>query len=287
MNDISEIRHRLGAVSQTRQITRAMQLISTSKMKTGRQRHDANMAYHDRVGSVIADILAMSSGNITHPFIEHHRGHRAGYLVIAGDKGLAGGYNHNVMNMAIEHMQDRPVTALFSVGHVGRDALLRAGFELDVEYLHIIQNPQLYHAREIAGDFIDMFEQGALDEVWVVYTHMINMMSFEPRIHRILPIRLTDLPEPSPHAQPGSLLYQPTPEDVLARLVPQYIVGEVYSALIQSYASEHSARMQAMDSSTRNATEMIDKLTLSYNRARQAAITQEITEIIAATNPVA
>ena len=275
-----EIKNRIKSVSDTRQITKAMYLISISKIKKALDRYEANSAYFQKVRLTLKHIL-LQTQNIEHPFLEQRIEGRAAYIVIAGDKGLAGGYNHNVLNLAYQQIKDKKEKYIFTVGQIAREFFSRKGFMVDVEFLHIAQNPSLYNARLIAHDIIDLYKNNMMDEVYVIYTHMASSIKHEPKVIKLLPVELSDFDDVQLDENLKSdIIYEPSGIVVFDMLIPQYIIGLIYATLVQSYASEHSARMHAMDSATRNADKMIAGLKMQYNRARQSAITQEISEII-------
>jgi len=280
MESIADIKYRMKSIKEMRQITKAMHLISVAKMKKAMARYEANASYFENVRKTLKDILAHTH-DIHHPFLEHRTGGRAAYIVIAGDKGLAGGYNHNVLQTALDHMKDKEEKYIFTVGQIAREFFTRKGYMVDVEFLHVAQNPSLYNARQITGDIVDLYKEHLMDEVFVVYTHMISSLKQQPRVLKLLPVEPSDFADIELDTSfRGDIFYEPSPKAVFDLLIPQYIIGIVYATLVQSYASEHSARMRAMDSATRNADKMLKELSMKYNRARQAAITQEIAEII-------
>lgn len=284
MASIADIRHHMRVVSQTRQITKAMHMISTSKMKKGLARDEANAVYLGEVRQTIKDVLMHTEGQ-EHPYLNAPQGNRAAHIIIAADKGLAGGYNNNVMNLAVEHMKGFTESNIFCIGQMARDYLERKGYLIDIEFAHIIQDPTLYHARQIAETVLELYDQKMLDEVYVVYTRRVSSMVQKPEVIRLLPVRVEDFDDvptnftgDDDHDQ---IIYEPSITRLMDLLIPQYLIGMIYSTLVQSFASEQCARMNAMDAATRNANEMIDKLGHELNRARQSTITNEISEIIA------
>lgn len=282
MATMGDIKHSIHSIAEMQQITRAMHLISTSKMRKAIVRYENNRVHFERVQSALKDILTHTR-DLSHPYFGESEGGRAAYVVIAADKGMCGGYNHNVLNFALSAMQKSKERYILTIGQEARAFFERRGFMVDVEFLHVSQNPSLYNARNITSDILELYENGIMDEVYVVYTRFISAIRQEPRILKLLPVSMANLAGVSTETQySGELYYHPSPKEVFDILVPQYIVGLVYGCLVQSYASEHSARMTAMESATNNAEEMIADLTRQYNRARQYAITNEISEIIAA-----
>lgn len=287
MSSIPEIRHRIKVVSDTMKITRAMYLISSAKMKKAMSMHEKNLFYHRRVMSDMRFILENTQGEIHNKFFYQRKAlpeeRNIAYLVIAGDKGMCGGYNDNVLKMAAADIEARAheSLSLFTIGMMANVFFLHRGVEPDVDYLNIAQNPQLDSARKITQELCSLYTDKALDEIFVVYTHMESSAKLIPTVFRLLPILPEDFKTAELlHEDTHSLTYLPSRREVLNNLTPSYLIGRIYSALVQSYASEQCARMTSMDASTRNAGEMLDNLQLDLNRARQAGITQELTEII-------
>lgn len=283
-----EIKLRMKSIRETRQITKAMKLISAAKLKKARQQLEATMPFFDKVKATMADIIA-HSGNIENPFFDvrdEKQGHKKAYLVITGDKGLAGGYNNNVIKLAEKHLKENPGSLLFVAGHMGRNYFVRNRYNVHTEFDYPVQNPTVYRAREIAEVILEMFSKGEVDEVYLVYTQMVSTLKLVPRIMKLLPLELEALkrelkvPESVPDTVDEILTYEPSPKAVYDVLVPKYVKGVVYGAMVEAFTSEQSARMTAMDNATANADEMLQRLNLYYNRARQAAITQEISEIV-------
>ena len=281
MASIADIRHHMRVVSQTRQITRAMHMISTAKMKKGLARYEANLTYLTEVRQTIKDVLTHVEGR-KQGYLRRPKGNRAAHIIIAADKGLAGGYNSGVLQLAEEHMKAFEESNIFGIGQMAREYLERRGYVIDIEFAHVIQDPTLYHARQIAETVLELYNQNMLDEVYIVYTRRISTMVQKPEVIRLLPVRVEDFDdvEASVSSQ-EEILYEPSVTRLMELLIPQYLIGVIYSALVQSFASEQCARMNAMDAATRNANEMMDRLGHELNRARQSQITNEIAEIIA------
>ena len=287
MNSIAEIRHHLKVIEDTHKITRAMYMISSSKMRKAVAQENRNLVYFNQVRADLRYLLE-SVSPIDHPYFKHRSTNRAAYLVIAADKGLCGGYNANVLNLAYNHMKTHNECYLLTIGQMTREYFERLGIVSDIEFLHIIQSPSLEDARNITFQLTHLYEDDQLDEVYVVYTHLDSMSKQTPRVMQLLPVLPESFSDAELFHEPSNEIdFHPSPKDVLDVLVPQYLVGLTYAALVQAYASEHCARMAAMDASNRNAQEMTGKLTIELNRARQAAITQELTEIIGGADAMA
>lgn len=286
MSGIKEIRTHIKSVEATLKITNAMYLISSSSMRKARKRLNGVMPYFNKLSYTIADILHHSP-KMMHPYF-HQRAdikpedRKLGYIVVTGDKGLAGAYNHNVLKLADQELRKTNHPVLFLVGQMGRLWYANKDIAVAPDFVHSSQNPTMAQARSIAGPLLHQFITGELDEVWIIYTHMINPLHLEPMLVQLLPLSRDIFPY-TPSADdsyPHNVSYYPSETEVLDQLVPDYFAGMLFGALVESFCSEQSARMTAMDASTKNAKEMLRNLNLTYNRARQSAITQEITEIV-------
>lgn len=288
MANIREIKLHIKSIEENQKITRAMKLIAASKLKKARHQLEQTLPYFRKVESTMADILAHSAGMESPYFAERRNKSEkvTGIIVLGGDRSLAGSYNHNVIRTAEDLLKDVRNPILFVAGQMGKNYFIRKGFPVQEEFDFPVQNPSLRRVREITFRVLDMFQKEELDEVYVVYTEMISPIRLEPQAFRLLPLSLDALRaklDKSREAIPrsdNSILYEPSPESVFSALIPQYMQGVLYGAFTESFTSEQSARMSAMDSATSNAEKMLQTLNLRYNRARQAAITQEITEIV-------
>lgn len=289
MSSIAEIRHHIKVVEDTRKITKAMHLISSAKMRRAMSMHDQNLEYFNRVRTSMRFLIENTDAKDTSPYYcpascERGSG-KAAFVVIAGDKGLCGGYNSEVLKLArqvmAEHNGERGV--VYAVGHMAAEHFMRGGGKPNISYAHVIHDPNLHNAREMAVEFCDIFLNGQVDEIYLIYTVLEKYGKLRPAALHMLPL----LPEDFMDAQISntwdyeSIAYLPSVLDVLNSMVHSYLVGLIYSALVQSYASEHYSRMTAMDAAVRNADQMLSNLKLTLNHARQSVITQEITEIVA------
>ena len=285
MESIKEIRTHIESVQQTLKITNAMYLISSSKLRKARRQLNDVQPYFEKVTRTISDILHRTEG-VEHIYFDTRPGrpHKVGYIVITGDKGLAGAYNHNVLRLVDERLQHESDPTLFLIGQAGRNYFHHRGVPVDGEFMYTAQDPTVYRAREIGETFIELFRKGHLDEVYVVYTEMVSPMAMEPKIIKLLPLDREAFPWTPRRSADGSerhvVTYVPSPNHVLNHIVPSYLKGLLFGALVESFCSEQNARMTAMDTATDNARTLLKELSLQYNRARQSAITQEITEIV-------
>lgn len=284
MAGMKEVRDHIKSVEETLKITNAMYLIASSSLRKARKQLEDTLPYFEKISSTISDILHHSP-DIHHAYFDQRAdkaGRQVGYIVITGDKGLAGAYNHNVLKLAEESMCAQRAPTLFVIGQMGRAYFSGKEIPIDGEFLYTAQDPTMARAREIGNTFVDLFLNGQLDEVWIVYTKMVNPLRLEPVCTKLLPLERDLFPwqrRPSEHYT-NTVAYLPSESVVLDQIVPGYLKGMIFGALVESYCSEQNARMTAMDSATDNAKKLLKDLNLTYNRARQSAITQEISEIV-------
>lgn len=274
---MKDIKRRIRSVSSTKQITKAMELVSSAKLRKARQKLEASRPYYQTLIRSIQDILSSTTG-IKHPLLEKREIKNKAFIVITGDRGLAGGYNGNIVKLAESQIENKENTVILVVGQKGRDYFKRRGYNIAGEFLNISEDPQYIDASSIGGLAVELYEDGKVDEVNVVYTGFKSAISQEPKILKLLPAE--SINEENNQGSKTLIEYEPSPEEVLDYLIPKYIHSAIYGALIESSASEQGARRTAMESATDNAEEMIEDLELRYNRARQASITQEISEIV-------
>ena len=278
MADIAELKHRIKSIQDTHQITKAMELISVAKMRKAMLKQAASSVYFDRVRATLKDIM-LHSTDIRNEYVRHRPDTRAAYIVIAGDKGLAGAFNNNVLNLAWQHIQTRPVHYVITIGQMARSFFESRDQAVDLEFTHAVTSPTLHDSRGIMRDILDLYDRNLMDEVYVVFTRMISSSVHEPTVVKLLPIEAKDIEVEAASSFRGEICYDPSPSEVLDILVPQYLVGMIYSTLIHSAASEHAARMMAMSNANKNADKMLDSLSLEYNRLRQSAITTELLDL--------
>ena len=278
MADIAELKHRIKSIQDTHQITKAMELISVAKMRKAMLKQAASSVYFDRVRATLKDIM-LHSTDIRNAYVRHRPDTRAAYIVIAGDKGLAGAFNNNVLNLAWQHIQTRPVHYVITIGQMARSFFESRDQAVDLEFTHAVTSPALHDSRGIMRDILDLYDRNLMDEVYVVFTRMISSSVHEPTVVKLLPIEAKDIEVEAASSFRGEICYDPSPNEVLDILVPQYLVGMIYSTLIHSAASEHAARMMAMSNANKNADKMLDSLSLEYNRLRQSAITTELLDL--------
>lgn len=285
-NNMREIKSRIKSINQMRQITKAMKLISASKLKKARTQLEETLPYFNKVRETIADILA-HSGDVESKYFDlkdQKEGKKKAYIVITGDKGFAGGYNGNIIKLTEKTIGDNKDDALLLVaGNTGRSYFTRKKYNVYTEFDYAVQDPTVFRAREIADIILDLYNKQVVDEVSIIFTQMKSAVSLEPKVLKLLPLEIGALREDVKANEiviDEKYKYEPSASSVLDILIPKYIKGIMYGAFVEAFTSEQNARMTAMDNATSNADEMLQKLNLYYNRARQAAITQEISEIV-------
>ena len=286
MPSARELRVRMNSIQQTRKITNAMYLISSAKLRKAKQEWDQTRPYFQALKAEVKRIFR-TSGHVESRYLYPDEGELPpdgtyGFLVITADKGLAGAYNQNVLKEAHRLMQEHPQTKLFVVGEYGRQYFQRHQVPIERSFLYTAQNPTMQRAREITAELLDRFDKGELQKIFVIYTDMKNSMTENVSATRILPFHRSAFTAPTDEKRiTEPFEFFPSVTQVLENIVPSYVSGFIYSALIDSFCSEQSARMNAMNSANENAEKMLGELALAYNRIRQAAITQEITEVSA------
>lgn len=282
MANIREIHSRMKSIKDIMKITNAMYLISSSKLKKARKSLLATQPYFEMLQSTIHDILVRAPHMHQIYFARREEikpsERKRGYIVITADKGLAGSFNHNVIKKAEAEMAKGENNKLFIVGQVGRQYFLRRGVPIEHEFLYTAQSPNMYRARCMSETIIELFQKGELDDVYVIFNKMITPVKSEVKMMRILPLERKKFERRAAGYQHAN--FSPSPEEVMDRLVPNYIKGIIFGVLVESFSSEQNARMTAMEAATKSAKDMLKELDLIYNRARQASITQEITEIV-------
>ncbi|MGI5891113.1 MAG: ATP synthase F1 subunit gamma [Bacillota bacterium] len=272
-----DIKRRIKSVKNMQQITKAMKMVSAAKLRKSTVDVVKVRPYLQKIEEVVAHL---SQSEAEHPYMKAREVKKTGYLVLASNRGLCGSFNSNVLRLAENHIKDNshPV-GLITVGVKARDYFVRRGYKIDDQFNNTGDNPSYAQARELSSEIFRYFEEGQYDEVYVVYSYFRSAIMNTPKIKKILPIEPEQFKE-TDQDKFFDFIFEPNAEAILSVLIPQYIEISVYNALLESKASEHGARMTSMSSATDNAIEMIESLTLSLNRARQAAITKEISEIV-------
>ena len=259
MASMKDIKRRKSSIQSTQQITKAMKLVSTVKLQKAKGRAEQTNPYFNYMYQTVSSMLA-KSGNINHPYLKSGESTKKAVVVITSNRGLAGGYNSNIVK-------------LITGSDLNKDSAM-------------IESPSYEDAAALCKKILQSFSDGEIGEIYLAYTHFKNTVSHEPKLIKLLPVEI-EAGDVAEDTDSNILMnYEPTTEEALDMIIPKYVTSLFYGALVEAVASENGARMQAMDSATSNAEEMISDLTLKYNRARQGAITQELTEIIAGASAI-
>ena len=308
MASMRDIKRRKGSIQSTQQITKAMKLVSTVKLQKAKTKAEESKPYFDTMYQTVKSILGMSE-NIRHPYLDGGTGSKKGVIVITSNRGLAGGYNSNITKLLTRGDLPKEDVVVYAVGKKGKDALERSGYHIAADYSEVMDEPSYHDAMHIGRRVLEAFEQGEIGEIYLAYTVFKNTVVHIPVMNRLLPVSA----EPSSSEKDSAsgvsdsgtvtgekaagqkeeftgpeapMNFEMEEVDALDLLIPKYITSMIYGGLLEASASENGARMQAMDSATSNAEDMIGDLTLAFNRARQSSITQELTEIIAGAQAI-
>ncbi len=276
-SSMKDIKLRIKSVESTMQITKAMELVASSKLRHAKMRAEATRPYFTTLHDCLTDI-AYGNTDFSSPYVQKRNVKKACYIVVAGDRGLAGGYNNNVFKELQQQIQGKTVCIL-PIGKKAVEFCQRSRLETLTEEYSIAEDVSLGDCFAIARMLCKQYRKGEFDELYVVYTNFVSMLSQQPGTLKMLPIRYER--EQAKSAAESLTIYEPSAEAVYDAIVPEYVGGLLWGAMAESVASEQGARRTAMDAASKNANEMIEDLSLRYNRARQGAITQEITEIVA------
>ena len=288
MATIKEIRDRINSVNDTRKITNAMYLISSTKLRRAKKMLTDTEPFFFSTQAMISRLVRHLPEGVDNIFLETRLEipedeRRRGYIIFTDDKGLAGSYNHNVLKLAEEKIAaDKGAWKLFVIGEVGRFHFLSKNVDIEESFMFTSQNPTLHRARKIAAEILDYYYSRKLDEFYIIYT-TVQGTKIDTKFQKLLPLEIiTDIKREKPMT--GTMLeeflMEPSPSAILDNIVPNYVTGFIYGALVEAFCSVQSARMMAMDSANKNAEAMIAELQRTYNRQRQAMITQEITEVV-------
>lgn len=279
---IKAIKTRMNSVESTKQITKAMELVASSKLRRAKEKAESSRPYFSTLYESVKDI-AQNTRGVKDDFLKQREVNNKCYIVVAGDRGLAGGYNSNVLKATVTDM-DNKKEKVITVGKKSYEFFSKRGYDL-VKSVPSVEDCGYDQALEIANAAMDLYKKGEVDEVYISYTKFISPLVQEVKLVKILPLVFNndeDVVETKKEGEPkkARVQYLPSPEAVLSYIIPKYVSGTIYGGVIESFASEQGARRTAMESATDNANEMLSTLELSYNRARQSAVTQEITEIV-------
>ena len=290
MASLRDIKGRITATKKTSQITKAMQMVAASKLNRAEMNAKAFAPYMAKLREMVANIATGTQDDVNsdggvHPMMVSRPVHKTCYVVVTSNRGLAGAYNSNVLRAVYQRIQEKHTTpeeyTIVAIGRVGRDFFRARGMDIVHEAVGLPDQPSFYDIKNLASSVVDLFTSGAVDEVFVYYNHYVSAISQVVTDMKLLPLDPVQV-EANESGRTNTLAYdfEPSSEMVLERLLPQYAENLIYGAILDGKASEEASRMTAMKSATDNANELIDDLSLTYNRARQAAITQEITEIV-------
>lgn len=284
MASMRDIKRRRDSIQSTGQITKAMKLVSTVKLQKAKGKAENTKPYFDLMYETVCSMLA-KSGNINHKYLKAGEASRKAVIVITANRGLAGGYNTNITKLITNGQISREDAVIYTIGRKGREILERKGYEIRADYSEVINEPLYTDAKEICDAVLQAFTEGEIGEIYLAYTAFKNTVVHEPQLIKLLPVD-PETAKARSDEDDTPMNYEPEEDEALNMIIPKYVCSLIYGALIESVASENGARMQAMDSATSNAEEMISDLSLKFNRARQASITQELTEIISGANAI-
>ena len=291
MASMRDIKRRKESITSTSQITKAMKLVSTVKFQKAKDHAEETKPYFQKMYETVSHMLASVGDQCSHPLlqkVEKDGPVKKGVILITSNRGLAGGYNSNIVKLVTRGDFDKEHTVIYPVGTKGLDAMKRLGYYCEGDYSEVINKPMFCDAVSLGKTVMTALEQGDIDEVYLAYTVFKNSVTQIPTLMKILPVD----PEQAKPEKEGTknaevlMNYEPGEEETLGYIIPLYMNSLIFGAMAEAVASENGARMQAMDSATSNAEEMIETLGLQYNRARQAAITQELTEIVAGASAI-
>ncbi|MDO5019137.1 MAG: ATP synthase F1 subunit gamma [Lachnospiraceae bacterium] len=284
MASMRDIKRRKGSIQSTQQITKAMKLVSTVKLQRAKQNAEKSQTYFHCMYNTVHSILRRTQ-NLEHKYLKSGESGKKAVIVITSNRGLAGGYNSNVIKLITQGELANEDLAIYAIGKKGKDALAK-NYEIRADYSDVIEDPVYAEAMKISKEVLTAFENGEVSEIYLAYTGFKNTVVHIPTLLKLLPVEVSGEEETAQEDDHVMMNFEPEDEEALNLLIPKYITSLIYGGMIEAIASENGARMQAMDAATSNAEEMIEDLTLLYNRARQGSITQELTEIIAGANAI-
>lgn len=285
MASMRDIKRRKSSIQSTQQITKAMKLVSTVKLQKARTRAEQTVAYTNHMYQTVSSMLA-KSGNVNHPYLVSGESKKKAVVAITSNRGLAGGYNSNIVKLVANSDLPKEDVEIYAIGNKGLDAFTRKGFNIKYTDSELIESPTYTEAAALCREVLKDYTAGEIGEIYLAYTHFKNTVVHEPTLIKLLPVEINADQIDKSEGAAAQMIYEPNEEEALNMIIPKYITSLFYGALVEAVASENGARMQAMDSATSNAEEIISDLTLKYNRARQGAITQELTEIIAGASAI-
>lgn len=285
MASMRDIKRRKSSITSTQQITKAMKLVSTVKLQKARAHAEATDPYFNYMYRTVSSMLAKSS-NLEHPYLKAGDSPRKAVVVLTSNRGLAGGYNSNIVKLITHGDFKKEELDIYAVGAKGEELLTSKGYHIVESASEMMEDPTYEDAAALCKRVLKAFTDGQVGEIYLAYTHFKNTVTQEAKLIKLLPVELDESGADEKEDSNILMNFEPNPEEALELIIPKYVTSLFYGALVESFASENGARMQAMDSATSNAEDMISDLTLKYNRARQGSITQELTEIIAGANAI-
>lgn len=285
MANTRELQSRMKSIKDTMKITNAMHMIASSNLQKAKKKLEETEPYFYTLQVMIASIIGHLNEDVEHRYFDQRKhikeeNRKKGYIVVTADKGLAGGYNHNVIKLTQEYLEKPGQNRLFVLGQLGRSYFQKKDEAIEQSFQYTVQKPTMHRARVISETILDLFERGELDEVHIIYTRMVNAVEMVAEAKQLLPLdkdMFFQIPEGIRLEEVPML---PTPKDVLDCVIPNCVTGFIYGSLVESFCSEQNSRMIAMEGATKSAKDILRNLGIEYNRVRQAAITQEITEVI-------
>lgn len=283
MPSLKDVKMKIVGVGKTKQITRAMNMVASAKLRSAQARIERFRPYAAKYRQVIGGLAAKAEGS-NHPLLQEHAEKKnCGIILITSDRGLCGAFNANIiaeaLKLAAEKKKEGMAVTFFCVGRKGRDAVRRAEYKMALELADSMAAPDFPLAVSVAQKAVSAYEKQDIDEAWVVYGEFVSMAKQPPQAMRLLPLK-APAEEETPGGVQSEYVYEPSEAKLLADLLPRYINVQTYRAMLDTSASEHAARMASMDNATRNCTDLINSLTLLYNKTRQASITSDLIDIV-------
>ena len=281
MGSLKEIDNRIKSTKKMKQITKAMNMVSSSKLRRAEKNTKQFRPYMEKMQDAITAVAGANSSS-NHPMLKARDVKRSGYLIITSDKGLAGAYSTNVLKRLVNDIKakhnDSSEYSIIVLGQQGVDFFNNRGYEIESSLVDLPDQPSFKSVKAIAKHAIDLYSEENIDELTIYYSHYVSVLENKPTTKQVLPLSREDSSQGQ--GQMSSYEFEPDKESILSVILPQYVESLIYGTILDAKASEHAARMTAMKNASDNATELIDDLSLQYNRARQAEITQQITEIV-------
>ena len=288
MASMRDIKRRKSSIQSTQQITKAMKLVSTVKLQRTKQRAEQSKTYFEAMYKTVTSMLS-KTGGLNHPYLKASTSEKKAVIVITSNRGLAGGYNSNVTKLITKGEFKKEDLVLYTIGKKGNETFRRMGYNIAWDNTEMIEEPRYDDAMKLSKEILTGFSNGEFGEIYLAYTAFKNTISHEPTIIKLLPYEVDENEENNDEQENDDnvlMNFEPHDEEALNMIIPKYVTSLIFGGMVEAAASENGARMQAMDSATSNAEEMISSLSLMYNRARQGSITQELTEIVAGANAI-